>query len=82
MGFWGSWGFEERRVFERKVFGPPWKWRKRDLEDLRRRGDGIWVIDGVMMRRCEGKEMRSHAHIATLPLTVVCWFEEAMKNLG
>lgn len=51
MGFWGSWGFEERRVFEREVFGPPWKWRKRDLEDLRRRGDGIWVIDGVMMRR-------------------------------
>lgn len=51
MGFWGSWGFEERRVFERKVFGPPRKWRKRDLEDLRRRGDGIWVIDGVMMRR-------------------------------
>lgn len=51
MGFWGSCGFEERRVLDREVFGPPWKWRKRDLEDLRRRGDGIWVIDGVMMRR-------------------------------
>lgn len=57
MGSWGSWGFEEGRVLEREVSGPPWEWRRGDLEDLLRREDGIgeekriWVMSGMMMRR-------------------------------